>query len=72
MTLPTHMSIYARIAFTIFTVGFVINFIETWAFGWNYSNGTLTGAERIWDLISTYAIVLGFVMMLYYRYWGGG
>lgn len=72
MNAVTTMSGGAKIAFTIFVLGFVLNYIETAYFGWHWNAGVVSEAERRWDLISTSMIFLGLAGQIYYRNWGGG
>jgi surface polysaccharide O-acyltransferase-like enzyme len=65
------MSVGARIAMALFTLGVVTNFIETWCFGWHWAEGVTARGEYVWDAISSIMILMGAIMGIYYRWWGG-
>lgn len=55
------MSMMSILGFTLFTIGIMIQYLETWYFGWNRFPGSI--AEYIWDVIAGAMWILGLIMM---------
>lgn len=55
-------------AYVLFVIGWVVNLLETWYFGWNIRPACME--ECVWDGVSEVMVVGGFIMMLV-RTWKG-
>lgn len=51
------MELAARLYFSLMTLGFVVNYAETWYYGWNYK--AASPAEAGWDTATTICVVVG-------------